>query len=317
MAVLSLDDDALLLIAQTCLRGELCFTNRLFAVCRRFHACFHAGGLKELIAQHRALDYIATKDGLQHGCVCRAVLESGLHVWDAEYAWDATGSCGIGVVDAGAWDNGNTNTVCAWGWQCDYAASACYSGFCGNRWVRSGVVTVGERKKRGTCTIIADMEKRRLRISFGDGEEHDLGYELPARVRPWVRLNNNNNGHRVTLSNYRRRAVGAVSPQLPLVGPLRKKSEWLGRWNVRAAAVRSGELVWSGGSQPGVIALDRGTSIRMDGDRLIVQREGRTLFFRAAAGGPRLEEWRDALVAARMRYLYLGQSAPQAAGVSL
>ena len=87
---------------------------------------------------------------------------------------------------------------------------------------------------------------------------------------------------------------------------LRKRSEWLGRWNERQASVQSGapgtgSLVWRGGSQPGSITLDGATLLIVQGNRIILRRHEKEWEFRAAAGGPALTEWAAAISAAARR----------------
>ena len=63
---------------------------------------------------------------------------------------------------------------------------------------------VGSLERQGTCTLIADMDRRRLLLAQADGVEHELSHELPPRVRPWVRTNESDGqGHHVSLSMYR------------------------------------------------------------------------------------------------------------------
>jgi hypothetical protein len=61
----------------------------------------------------------------------------------------------------------------------------------------------------------------------------------------------------------------------------------------------SGVLVWSGGAQPGSIDLDSDSSVDIEGNRLVIRRAKREWHFCRAPGGPSLEQWRAAAVAAR------------------
>ena len=96
-------------------------------------------------------------------------------------------------------------------------------------------------------------------------------------------------------------------PQLPLVAPsfagaLRKRSEFLRRWNVRQAFVippsnlNPGAVEWCGGARPGWIELDAlcSASLLEDGT-LVVRRGGRELHFLAAEGGVLIGDWHDAI----------------------
>ena len=71
---------------------------------------------------------------------------------------------------------------------------------------------VGEAVRRGACTVIADMDRRELRVAFaGSEEEHVVATALPARVRPWVRTNELNRGHACVLRGFRKVGVPADS----------------------------------------------------------------------------------------------------------
>ena len=115
-----------------------------------------------------------------------------------------------------------------------------------------------------------------------------------------------------------------------LSGAIEKRSEWLGNWNVRKAEViqpllsypapasggnrSSGDpnsflLQWTGGATNGQIQLDAHCKVTLAGGELFVEREAtkgyygqsipkRSLFFRAAPGGPTLQEWHDSLSSA-------------------
>ena len=79
------------------------------------------------------------------------------------------------------------------------------------------------------------------------------------------------------------------SNNLHLEGVLRKRSRWLGLWNLRQTAVVESFdgplLVWSGGAKPGKVALDETCSVRLAGEQLVICRESQRLYFRA---GPEL-----------------------------
>ena len=57
-------------------------------------------------------------------------------------------------------------------------------------------------------------------------------------------------------------------------------------------------LEWEGGAQAGSISLDTLCSLRAENELLILRRGGRTWHFRAATGGPSIEAWNIAIVAA-------------------
>jgi hypothetical protein len=91
-------------------------------------------------------------------------------------------------------------------------------------------------------------------------------------------------------------------------GRIQKASEWIGRLNVREAAVvavaTNGKLQWClewrGGAQPGSVILGISAShqsVMLQDEQLVVRccATGRVCFFRAAAGGPSISEWLDAL----------------------
>jgi hypothetical protein len=82
-------------------------------------------------------------------------------------------------------------------------------------------------------------------------------------------------------------------------GTIKKKSEWLGSFNVREAAVhpatpaRPAMLVWQGGANMGSVKLDDTASVRLvENERLVVRRGRREVQFAAASDGPSLLEWR-------------------------
>ena len=86
-----------------------------------------------------------------------------------------------------------------------------------------------------------------------------------------------------------------------------KRSEWLGRWNVRKGAVRTdGSLKgavfeWSGGKAPGSVPLDEHCDLRIEGDLLIVRSSAwhQELRFRAVDEAPTVTEWHGAMLAAK------------------
>ena len=74
-------------------------------------------------------------------------------------------------------------------------------------------------------------------------------------------------------------------------GQLLKRSRWIGRWNEREAEASSEEgvscITWTGGRQPGSVAIDHATDVIISGEVLIVRTGWFTsLRFRAAPGGP-------------------------------
>ena len=96
-----------------------------------------------------------------------------------------------------------------------------------------------------------------------------------------------------------------------MTGALCKRSEWLHSWNVRRAAVcmEPLSLVWRGGWRPGSVLLDDACIVtveptsryNIEGASLLVQRDGRTLVFRAAPGGADLTTWWATIAQARQR----------------
>ena len=116
-----------------------------------------------------------------------------------------------------------------------------------------------------------------------------------------------------------------VSPDSaePFAGTIRKRSELLRNWNVRLARVMPptdsspAALEWRGGATPGSITLDDACVMRVDGDRLVVRREGREWQFRAAPDGADISAWTNALVDATKRHsLLLSQRAEGRGGGS-
>ena len=90
-----------------------------------------------------------------------------------------------------------------------------------------------------------------------------------------------------------------------LQGILLKRSDHLGHWRERQAAVcpaphsaGAGTLRWHGGAQPGSILLDEICQLRVIGDHLVVRRHSEELHFRALSGGHSITDWRRACEAA-------------------
>jgi hypothetical protein len=91
-------------------------------------------------------------------------------------------------------------------------------------------------------------------------------------------------------------AIEPPADSQSLEGPLLKRSEWRRRYNLRIGAVDCDNFVWRGGARTGFVPLSDVFAVRNDGLRLrVVTRDGRTLRFRAAQGGPSLVEWQFAL----------------------
>ena len=93
-----------------------------------------------------------------------------------------------------------------------------------------------------------------------------------------------------------------------VAGQLRKKSRWLGRWNLRqltlipaTGAVQYPHLLWQGGSQAGVLELDHQSKVSIDKDVLVISRPNALYaehyYFKASPeeGSRSLQEWNQAL----------------------
>ena len=82
-------------------------------------------------------------------------------------------------------------------------------------------------------------------------------------------------------------------------GIILKRSEWLREWRERVVrvepAVDTFVLSWRGGKYPGRVAIDTACRVQLNGIELVVFAGGRELHFRAAVGGPTLDQWKAAI----------------------
>ena len=90
-------------------------------------------------------------------------------------------------------------------------------------------------------------------------------------------------------------------------GTLLKRSEWLLQWNCRTVILvpasngLAAQLQWAGGSHPGLVSLDERSSASVVDGVLTLLRNGekRAILFRSTPGEPTVEQWLQAINAAR------------------
>ena len=108
-----------------------------------------------------SLEFVAERSGLQRGRVCRLVMTQGVHRWDAQYSWSSAGALVVGVIDADKYDRDDLGSeTLAWGWAADSAKATTASARCGNS-VNTGA-SFGTAASPATCTLVADMDRRRV-----------------------------------------------------------------------------------------------------------------------------------------------------------
>ena len=97
---------------------------------------------------------------------------------------------------------------------------------------------------------------------------------------------------------------------VPFDGAIQKRSDLLGIWNERTAAVHlpaggvgAGTLVWQGGTEltiePASVLLDEECTVRLEGHELLIRHGWRELRWRKSPSGPALEVWLAAIAAVR------------------
>jgi hypothetical protein len=156
---------------------------------------------------------------------------------------------------------------------------------------------------------------------LGEGPDAHAGDLPPAGPRNAPTAQRSSDGNKWTAC--------PTNCECRLSGAIVKRSEWIGSWNVRKAEVvqpllsnptpggnrSSGDIAtsfmvqWSGGATNGHMQLDAHCKVTLAGDELFLERGAhtgsygqsipkRSLFFRAAPGGPTLQEWHDSLSSA-------------------